>query len=521
MYRRDPTLLIAIFITFMLSVDNILNIHAKEIAAYHEDRILREIIEKYSSKIRPVINAKDSVNVTLDITFNNIIDLNEKFQSLKSSIWVRQHWANPLFKWNTSHYGGLGSLIVDSRKLWLPDIALYNNINDETNTVHLDQRLTRVRIDSKGMTYWAVPYIFSTLCKIDVKNFPFDTQLCALNFGSWQYDGNEVNIINDKKLARIAKTRVPNGEWDVLKVEIKRTVHYYKCCPGSPYPELSFIIHMRRKPLFFLVNLVIPNILIALLAFFSFFIPVESGERISFVITVLLSMTVFMLLIAESIPPTSEAVPVIGIYYTFTIIEVFLALAATAVSLRINYSYLFGNGLSSRSKTLIFKYIGPWLGFDVAKMLCTKTKNKPRPNPSSITYGGCQCCRQATSPSPSNDMTDSDMMRNGNSQSSSTPYKYLEANIGNSDNPTESLMLHVMDNINDHYGKRNKDHHTVDHDDREITQTLTLKEREDQKIKESKLAATIIDYLFLWIFTSAYAIASTIILCIPLFNKQG
>ena len=168
------------------------------------------------------------------------------------------------------------------------------------------------------------------------------------------------------------------------------------------------------------------------------------------------------------------------------------------------------------SKNLIFKYIGPCLGFDVSKMLCTKGqgRNKPRPNPSSITYGGCQCCRQATSPSPSNEGTDcSDIMRNGNKQPSNTPYKYLEANIVNSDNPRESLMLQVMDNV-DHYGRRRQDN-VVDQDNREIAQTLASKEREDHKITESKLAATIVDYLFLLIFTSTYAIASGIILCIP------
>lgn len=48
-----------------------------------------------------------------------------------------------------------------------------------------------------------------------------------------------------------------------------------------------------------------------MVALLSFFLPPESGEKISLGITVLLSLTVFLLLVAETMPPTS-AVPVVG-----------------------------------------------------------------------------------------------------------------------------------------------------------------------------------------------------------------
>lgn len=48
-----------------------------------------------------------------------------------------------------------------------------------------------------------------------------------------------------------------------------------------------------------------------MVALLTFFLPPESGEKISLGITVLLSLTVFLLLVAETMPPTS-AVPVVG-----------------------------------------------------------------------------------------------------------------------------------------------------------------------------------------------------------------
>ena len=49
--------------------------------------------------------------------------------------------------------------------------------------------------------------------------------------------------------------------------------------------------------------------------FLSFSLPPDSGERITLVITSLLTMTVFMLLVAEIMPPVSDVVPIISIYY--------------------------------------------------------------------------------------------------------------------------------------------------------------------------------------------------------------
>ena len=43
-----------------------------------------------------------------------------------------------------------------------------------------------------------------------------------------------------------------------------------------------------------------------------FCLPPESGEKVALGVTVLLAMTVYQLLIAETIPPTSDDIPLIG-----------------------------------------------------------------------------------------------------------------------------------------------------------------------------------------------------------------
>ena len=44
----------------------------------------------------------------------------------------------------------------------------------------------------------------------------------------------------------------------------------------------------------------------------GFLLPPDSGEKVTLGLTVLLAFSVFMLLVAENMPPTSEYIPLIG-----------------------------------------------------------------------------------------------------------------------------------------------------------------------------------------------------------------
>jgi len=69
---------------------------------------------------------------------------------------------------------------------------------------------------------------------------------------------------------------------------------------------------MRRKPLFYVFNMILPCLLITLVALLGFYIPSDSGEKVTMGITTLLSMTVFLMLVAENMPATSDVLPLVG-----------------------------------------------------------------------------------------------------------------------------------------------------------------------------------------------------------------
>ena len=61
------------------------------------------------------------------------------------------------------------------------------------------------------------------------------------------------------------------------------------------------------------------------------FVCVSPGEKMTLSISVLLSLTVFLLVIVELIPSTSSAVPLIGKYMLFTMVFVIASIIITVI----------------------------------------------------------------------------------------------------------------------------------------------------------------------------------------------
>jgi len=89
--------------------------------------------------------------------------------------------------------------------------------------------------------------------------------------------------------------------------------------------------------LFYTVNLIIPCVGISFLTVLVFYLPSDSGEKVTLCISILLSLTVFFLLLAEIIPPTSLAVPLLGKYLLFTMILVSLSIMVTVGILNVHF----------------------------------------------------------------------------------------------------------------------------------------------------------------------------------------
>ncbi len=198
----------------------------------------------------------------------------------------------------------------------------------------------KVLVGPDGSTFWSPPAKLRSSCKIDVTYFPFDDQVCFLKFGSWTYSGLQLDLVNRTQEVDLANY-VPSGEWQLRGAMVERNVEYYPCCPNEPYYDIHFYIFIRRKILYYLFNIILPCIWLSILSVVGFWLPPDSGEKVTLGITVLLAFSVFMLLIAENIPATSETVPLIGIYLTAVMSLTSVSILFTVFVLQLHHSGQF------------------------------------------------------------------------------------------------------------------------------------------------------------------------------------
>lgn len=69
---------------------------------------------------------------------------------------------------------------------------------------------------------------------------------------------------------------------------------------------------IRRRPLLYVVGLLIPSIFLMLVDVTSFYLPLNSRTRIGFKISILLGYTLFRVNITDELPSTATRTPLIG-----------------------------------------------------------------------------------------------------------------------------------------------------------------------------------------------------------------
>ncbi|KAA8595377.1 hypothetical protein FQN60_012512 [Etheostoma spectabile] len=236
----------------------------------YQRKLYRDLMVNYSRLERPVHNDSAPIVVDLGLTLLQIIDVDEKNQVMITNAWLQLYWTDIYLSWNPESYPGVQNLRFPSNLF--PPVFPFSADERFDATFH-----TNVLVNASGSCQYIPPGILKSTCYIDVRWFPFDVQKCDLKFGSWTHNGWLLDL---QMMDVDISTYIPNGEWDLVGVPAKRNELYYDCCK-EPYPDVTFTVTMRRRTLYYGLNLLIPCVLISGLALLVFLLPADSGEKIS------------------------------------------------------------------------------------------------------------------------------------------------------------------------------------------------------------------------------------------------
>uniref|UniRef100_A0A3B4A1B8 Neuronal acetylcholine receptor subunit beta-2 n=1 Tax=Periophthalmus magnuspinnatus TaxID=409849 RepID=A0A3B4A1B8_9GOBI len=295
-----------------------------------EERLVEHLLNPahYNKLIRPATNGSELVTVQLMVSLAQLISVHEREQVMTTNVWLTQEWQDYRLTWVPEEFDGMLKVRLPSKHIWLPDVVLYNNADG----VYEVSFYSNAVVSYDGSIFWLPPAIYKSACKIEVKHFPFDQQNCTLRFRSWTYDRTEIDLVLRADVASMDDF-TPSGEWDIIALPGRRNEN-----PADPtYVDITYDFIIRRKPLFYTINLIIPCVLITSLAILVFYLPSDCGEKMTLCISVLLALTVFLLLISKIVPPTSLDVPLVGKYLMFTMVLVTFSIVTSVCVLNVHH----------------------------------------------------------------------------------------------------------------------------------------------------------------------------------------
>ncbi|XP_006863381.1 PREDICTED: acetylcholine receptor subunit epsilon [Chrysochloris asiatica] len=333
-----------------------------------ELKLYQHLFHNYDPQRRPVKGPEDTVTITLKVTLTNLISLNEKEETLTSSVWIGIDWHDYRLNYSKNDFGGIEALRVPSELVWLPEIVLENNIDGQFGVAYD----ANVLILEGGLVSWLPPAIYRSTCAVEVTYFPFDWQNCSLIFRSQTYNAQEVEFIFAKDLAGETINKIDidtaayteNGEWaiDFCPGVIRR----YDDGASADHPgdtDVFYTLIIRRKPLFYVINIIVPCVLISGLVLLAYFLPAQAGgQKCTVSINVLLAQTVFLFLIAQKIPETSLSVPLLGRYLIFVMVVATLIVMNCVIVLNVSLRTPTTHAVSPRLRHVLLELLPRLLG---------------------------------------------------------------------------------------------------------------------------------------------------------------
>lgn len=311
-------------------------------------QLYTDVFANLQKNVIPSLDQSKPLDISLRfylVTISRFVEAEETIVVVGA---VEMIWMDGGISWNPASYGNKQSIPLSNNNIWTPSLTLLNSV-DTLAPIDGDT-IFNVNIMSNGTISSIVGGVLSAKCATDISKFPFDSQTCILDFTTWNIFSSDItlSLVPDSPVDLGFYGR--NPDWVLQSCSARASTL------GS-YPEYKVTLTIKREPLYYSMMVVCPTILFGLLNPLVFLLPVQSGERIGLSMTILLSYAIFLTLVSDVIPATSNPMCLMVILMIATII-----VSGIIVFLAIENSALYHRD-ESRKKNILWKFIGarlPW-----------------------------------------------------------------------------------------------------------------------------------------------------------------
>ncbi|XP_050388709.1 neuronal acetylcholine receptor subunit alpha-3 isoform X2 [Patella vulgata] len=284
------------------------------------------ITNSYSKDVRP----DEKVEISIRFNVLTLNELNIKTQTLDITGWLTAKWNDSRLSWTPASYGGINYMFGTDSSFWRPLLFVDNSIGSVSM---MTDSAVLMRAKYTGEVIWEPPAIYTTHCESIITYYPFDVQNCMVEIVSWAYTIDEVNLTHMETHINFEDYRV-NGEWTLVSshLESNQLVDGHEI-----FSQLEFVMKFRRRPTFYIFNIILPIMLLSFLSVIGFVLPADSGEKVGYNLTNLLAYAVLLTLISDNMPSTSHHISVLGVYLTLILFVGALSVILAVVSLYLHH----------------------------------------------------------------------------------------------------------------------------------------------------------------------------------------
>ena len=335
-----------------------------------EEKLQKQLFDNYNVHIRPVRDFNVETQVGVGAYLISILSIDEKENFMTSYLWVDVTWNDFRLVWNKTEHGEIDTIVVDTSRVWQPDIVIRNEMGNKRNFEDTDCKKAVITYNGT-VSLWPGKDI-TTPCNLDTTKFPFDQQICDIVIGKW-YSSDRTITIHEFLMQPILNFYKENEEWQIIDASIEKRV-YAEGPPGDYFSRLHCKFTLKRRPLWHILNMVIPLIMLSFVNPMCFKLPIESGEKTGMSLSICLTFAVFLTLVSDSLPRSSIHIPVFSVYLVFE-----TCLSGLTIVLEVIVSYVYNSDPSGNS--ILIGYLQKFY----SKCTMAERKGKRNKNVSSST----------------------------------------------------------------------------------------------------------------------------------------
>jgi hypothetical protein len=247
--------------------------------------------------VRPGDNRTVPLPIVIKFFLASLKEFSEGLSKIGIVGSLNLEWTDSRLQWNPDDYGGdLHETSLFITDIWLPFLVLMNPFDRLRKTLSDGMSC---KVYSNGQVNCQPPDLYEATCDADVTYYPFDSQTCTLKFYVPGYFTSDI-LLRPNSSTFDMSLYEENGLWSIKSTRLYYHVNMHL------FEELRMEINMKRRTAYYIAGLLLPICLLNFLQVLVFLLPVESGERIGFSITVLLAVAVFLTIIQDKLPEASE-----------------------------------------------------------------------------------------------------------------------------------------------------------------------------------------------------------------------